>query len=128
MVQLQYFDARTAQLSSVLQAVRDDGAVVVVNAISAADCDAILSELDPFLKLAARGTEGFGGLNTRRTTGLIGRSRTFGEKCVLNKWLVSVAEDQLLPFCDRIRVMATQSINIGVGMTAMSCFFVCLLD
>lgn len=112
---LQYFDARTASLSDVVTAVRADGACVVVGAMSPESCDAIRNELAPFLALSARGTEAFGGLNTRRTTGLVGRSRTFGKEMVLNKWLLAAAGDQLLPFCDRFRVMATQAIDIGVG-------------
>ncbi len=112
---LQYFDARTASVASVVQAVRDDGAVVVLNAVAPAACDAVLEELAPFLKLAARGADEFIGVNTRRTTGLIGRSRTFGKEFVLNKFLLGVCEDQLLPFADRFRVMATQSIEIGVS-------------
>ncbi|KAI9019088.1 hypothetical protein DFJ74DRAFT_708285 [Hyaloraphidium curvatum] len=115
---LQYFDGRTASVEEVNRAIREDGAAVVTHAVAPATCDAVLAELRPFLDASARGTDPFSGLNTRRTTGLIGRSRTFGEQFALNRFMLAAAGDTLLPYCDRFRVMATQAIHIGPGSPA----------
>ncbi|KAI9002187.1 hypothetical protein DFJ74DRAFT_775418 [Hyaloraphidium curvatum] len=115
---LRYFDARTAPRADILRAVNEDGACVVTNIITAAQADAIVAEMRPFIELTGTGMDSFSGANTTRTGGLAGRSRSFCDAVLRNPILRAVADEVLLPWCKRYQAMATQVIRIGPNSRA----------
>lgn len=59
--------------AAVLAAMDKDGAAIVENALTSSDCDAIVTEMRPFLDATAPGHE-FTGFNTKRTGAVAARS------------------------------------------------------
>ncbi|KAI9015527.1 hypothetical protein DFJ74DRAFT_680490 [Hyaloraphidium curvatum] len=110
---LQYLDARACSKEDVVRAIREDGACVVTNLISAEAADRIVSEMTPFIERTTKGNDDFAGMNTTRTGALAARSPTFNKEVLVNPFLLAAAEDNLLPWCKRFHVMATQVIRIG---------------
>jgi ectoine hydroxylase-related dioxygenase (phytanoyl-CoA dioxygenase family) len=101
---LQYFDARTCASADVIRAIRDDGACVVTNLITAAEADAIVAEMRPYIERTTKGNDNFAGLNTTRTGALAARSPTFNRGVLLNRIFLDAADDVLLPWCKRYQV------------------------
>jgi hypothetical protein len=72
---LKYFDARTDSVATVVAAVKEDGACVVTNLISAEVADSIVAEMQPYMDRTSKGRDNFSGLQTIR--GGIGSGRVF---------------------------------------------------
>ncbi|KAI9012459.1 hypothetical protein DFJ74DRAFT_710445 [Hyaloraphidium curvatum] len=110
---VQRLDGRTAPLSAVLAALRDDGCVIVEHAIAPEDADAIAAEMAPHIARASRGGDAFAGRNTVRCGALAARSPAFNRSVLVNKVLLGAADEHLLPNCKRYALHDTQVIKIG---------------
>ena len=75
---IQYFEPDT-ELDKVLQAIREDGAAVLIDAAEKKTIAKFESELKPFLAASPFGRDDFSGKLTRRVGALIARTPSSGE-------------------------------------------------
>src|SRR4029453_18952287 len=75
MTELVHLDGRTAQRDEILAIIDRDAAVILDHALTHAQIDAILAELEPFIAGTEPFPDDFIGRLTTRTGGLVARSR-----------------------------------------------------
>lgn len=117
--------AATPELASdVVEAIREDGVVVVDGFLSADQLGRLNAELDPLL-LRASPDHGksflndslatFFGTSTRHALGLPGKSKEFTSEVLAHPVLLGVADAFLLPNCARYQLNLAHVIDRGPG-------------
>ncbi|MCZ6639994.1 MAG: phytanoyl-CoA dioxygenase family protein [Gammaproteobacteria bacterium] len=101
-------DASPADIHVLL---KQDGCVVLDNVLSNDAIETILAEMKPHLNAAPMGADEFGGFNTRRTGGLIGRSPT-SHAVVMQPSVLGVV-DLALSHATNYQLHCTQIIEVG---------------
>jgi ectoine hydroxylase-related dioxygenase (phytanoyl-CoA dioxygenase family) len=114
-VSVPHLSARTTA-DDVAAALFEYGCVVVDDVAEAAALDAFWSEIEPFVSATPTGPDDFSGRNTRRTGGLIGRSRAVRD-FVTHPLAVDAAK-AVMSDGTSIQVHLTQVISIGPGEPA----------
>src|SRR5260370_32556232 len=99
-------------------ALREDGACVVDNIATPEMMDQVAEELRPFTDATAFGPDDFSGRRTRRTGGLIARSKTCRELVTHPTVLGGVGK--LLGHATSFQLHLTQIISIGAGEPAQT--------
>ncbi|MGB1882869.1 MAG: phytanoyl-CoA dioxygenase family protein [Gammaproteobacteria bacterium] len=102
---------------TLLEVFAKDGAVIVQNICPAANVDALVEELSPFIHTTPKGNDEFTGFETQRTGALVARSpraRAF----VMQQQVLDCARGFLAPHAERIQLHLTQTININPGQGA----------
>jgi hypothetical protein len=95
---------------------RRDGALVVDGLTDVATCDAILAEMAPYIEATPTGADDFGGRRTRRSGGLVARSRA--SHPLIRHPLVLDVTGRLLDRARSYQLHLTQTIAIGPGEPA----------
>jgi ectoine hydroxylase-related dioxygenase (phytanoyl-CoA dioxygenase family) len=113
MPQLQHIDAGSDP-EVIAQCLRDDGACVIDNVMSAGDLDALKAEIMPYVEATSMGLDDFTGRQTSRTGALIARSAQCRD-LVMDKRILGAAETFLKPYCETIQLHLTQLIRIFPG-------------
>lgn len=118
MVKLQHLpaDAPADQIKDVLER---DGALVLDDALSPAQVEALAAELRPYVEATQPGRDVFSGFKTTRTGALVARS----PKCrdlILDARIRAVCDAVLLPHCQRYQLHLTQLIRIMPGQPAQA--------
>lgn len=98
-------------------ALRDVGAIIVHDMMSAERRTHLMAELDGFIEATAAGEDGFSGTRTTRTGALAARSAT-AQSMILDPLILPAAKDFLRPWCDQIQLHVTQVIRILPGQKA----------
>lgn len=111
-----YFEP-TARAKDIVAALRRSGCVIVRNLASPAVMDRIASELEPYLDATPHGGGDFVGLRTKRTSALIAKSKTVGEKLAMNPLILDVVNAILGKRCQHIQLATTQAVSIGPSET-----------
>lgn len=107
-------DAPTAEIMAVLDR---DGALILDNALAAADVDALVAELSPYVEATPTGRDSFTGARTTRTGALVARSpRT--RPLVMDARILGLCEVLLKPNCHRYQLHLAQVIRIMPGQAA----------
>lgn len=121
MAQLEHFDS-TASIDSLLDALDVDGGAIVSDLISVDAVGQILGELQDGYATTAPGSKDpdekwhyFHGANTKRFTGLAGRSRGFVDHVLLQPTLLGVADALLLPHGADYWLNTGQIMAVGPG-------------
>ncbi|KAI9015928.1 hypothetical protein DFJ74DRAFT_678824 [Hyaloraphidium curvatum] len=111
-----------SSLAAALAILREDGCVIVEHAISAADADAIVKEMEPYLDATRTATNEFAGLNTVRCGALPARSPAFNRAVLRCKHLRAAADEHLLASgsAKRYQLHVGQIIKIGPGSPAQA--------
>ncbi|MCU1367976.1 MAG: hypothetical protein JWN39_3615 [Ilumatobacteraceae bacterium] len=93
------------------------GAVIIERVLSAAECDQLLDELQPWYDSTPVGADDFSGRNTRRTGGLLTRCPS-SAALVTNPVVLEVVDTVLWPKKSSFQLHLTQSIAIGPNSPA----------
>ena len=112
---LEHF-AATANVDSIVAALKRDGACIIDNVISRDAMDSVAAELKPWMDATAFGPDDFSGHRTKRTGGLVARSPLCRE-LVMNPVVLGVTK-QFLSHATSFQLHLTQVIAIGPGEPA----------
>ncbi|MFZ4517270.1 MAG: phytanoyl-CoA dioxygenase family protein [Microthrixaceae bacterium] len=118
MTSLPRFDA-DAPAEEVAAAVADHGVAVVERLAPPEVCDRVAAELAPWIAATPAGGDDFSGTATRRTGGLLGRSRSSVD-LVAHPTVLGVCERVLWPDRSTFQLHLTQAITLGPGATAQA--------
>jgi len=113
---LRHFPSDTPA-ETLVQAIREDGALVIDDLISRAKVDAVMGELRPYMDATPVGRDSFTGFQTTRTGALVARSPQTRD-LVMDPLILAACDAFLLPACDRYQLHLTQIIRIGPGQPA----------
>lgn len=103
-----------APTEKILQTIHRDGALILSDVISAADLEALNSELLPYMEATPVGQDDFTGRSTTRTGALVARSPKTRE-LVLNPAVLAATRQFLDPYCLRFQLHLTQIIRLKPG-------------
>jgi hypothetical protein len=115
MPSLQHLPADTTP-EAVIAAVDADGAVIIDDLIGAAQVDAVMAELNPYIEATPPGRDDFTGSHTTRTGALVARSPKT-RPLVTHPLILGACDRFLLRACDRYQLHLTQVIRIRPGQT-----------
>jgi ectoine hydroxylase-related dioxygenase (phytanoyl-CoA dioxygenase family) len=121
----------TATLEEVVAVLERDGCVIVRELLDNATVGALKAELAPYLQKTRCGggssdsaggfaetrTDAFLGFQTKRSSSLVAKSRTY-TSLVTHPLMLAVCDAILGPHCVKYQVSATQAIQIGPGEAA----------
>ena len=117
MTSIEHLDARSTTPEELLPILDRDAAVVLENAMTPTQVDAILSELEPFIDGTAPFEDDFVGRHTTRTGGLVSRSKTARE-AVLHHTVLETVSSFLGRHAENFQLNLTQIMRILPGQTA----------
>jgi ectoine hydroxylase-related dioxygenase (phytanoyl-CoA dioxygenase family) len=105
-----------ADVSTIIEALHRDGAIIVENIMSPDLLARVYAELHPFISSGAAGRDAFSGYNTRRIGALMARSPAC-QDLALNALVNAACAEFLAPHCDGYQLHFTQAVSIGPGET-----------
>jgi ectoine hydroxylase-related dioxygenase (phytanoyl-CoA dioxygenase family) len=109
-------DAPAEEIVAILER---DGAVILDDALSGPQVDALVAELRPYVEATAPGRDSFTGARTTRTGALVARSpRT--RPLVMDERILSLCDAVLKPNCHRYQLHLAQLIRIMPGQPAQA--------
>ena len=108
-----YFDKKDATVDKIVRALRRNSCCIVRNLVSNKVMDQVMGELQPYLDKTPHGEGEFVGLRTKRTSGLIAKSKTLGEKMAVHPLVLGVIDKMLLDRCHNYTLSPTQCVSIG---------------
>ena len=108
--------ARTAAAADVAAAMLRDGCAVIEDLADPATMDALEGELAPHMAITPKGDGDIMGFETKRTAGLMGKSRAAGGLAT-QPLVLDVVDAVLGAYCDRFQIMSTTTIAIEPGET-----------
>ena len=114
---IQHF-AADASAEEVAKALASDGVAVIDKLVAPAVMDRVRTELAPYMDATRTGPDEFSGVNTRRTGGLIARSKTCRDLITNPSVLATVK--QVLSKASNFQLHLTQVIAIGPGQPAQT--------
>ena len=98
-------------------AIAEDGACIVSGLLPTAAADQVVAEVMPYVEQTRFGGDEFSGRRTRRTGALVARSPACRD-IVMNPLVISLAQQFLEPYTQKILLHLTQTIFIGPGESA----------
>ncbi len=101
-------DTNPQEISALL---RDQGACIIDNVLSASDLDELKRQIMPYVEATSLGMDDFTGRQTSRTGALVARSAACRD-LVMNGSIIAACDDFLKPFCDAYQLHLTQLIRI----------------
>lgn len=113
MPELQQLPA-SASAEAILEVIQRDGALILTDAIAAADLAVLNEELTPYMEATPEGRDDFTGRSTTRTGALVARSPKTRE-LVLNSTILATVGKFLEPYCMRYQLHLTQIIRLKPG-------------
>ncbi|MFN3511525.1 MAG: phytanoyl-CoA dioxygenase family protein [Phenylobacterium sp.] len=107
-------DAPSGEIAAVLAR---DGALILDDALSPSEVDALVAELAPYVEATEPGRDVFSGTRTTRTGALVARS-PLSRRLVMDRRIHALCEAVLKPNCLRYQLHLTQLIRIMPGQGA----------
>ena len=104
---------------AILEVLRRDGALILADAASPAEIDALVDELRPWIDATPNGADDFTGHLTTRTGALVARSPRV-RPLVADPRILALADGFLLPACERYQLHLGQVIRIRPGQKAQA--------
>jgi ectoine hydroxylase-related dioxygenase (phytanoyl-CoA dioxygenase family) len=101
----------------IISALRSDGGAILTDVLDTTALDALNAELDPWVAATPGGRDDFSGRSTRRTGALVARSPLCRD-VVMHPTVLTLANEFLGDFTERIQLHLTQVISIGPGQGA----------
>ncbi len=98
----------------IIEIINRDGAMILTDAIAAADLKTLRAELEPYMEATPVGRDDFTGRATTRTGALVARSPKTRE-LVMNKAVLGAVGAFLEPYCHRFQLHLTQIIRLKPG-------------
>ena len=99
---------------AIVEALKNDGAVIIDRVLSSGQIDAVRAEIDPYVEATANGGDQFTGYQTTRTGALVARSPACRE-LIMHPTMLAACDGFLLPACDTYQLHLTQVIRIRPG-------------
>jgi ectoine hydroxylase-related dioxygenase (phytanoyl-CoA dioxygenase family) len=118
MTSLQHLPA-SAPAEEITALLARDGALILDDALSAAEVDALTAELRPYVEATTPGRDIFSGFSTTRTGALVARSPLCRD-LVQDPRILALCDQFLLPACQRYQLHLTQLIRIMPGQPAQA--------
>ena len=115
-----YFDKKDATVDKIVRALQRNSCCIVRNLVSNKVMDQVMGELQPYLDETPHGEGEFVGLRTKRTSGLVAKSKTLGEKMAIHPLVLGVTDKMLLDRCHNYTLATTQVVSIGKGESLQS--------
>ena len=106
-----------ADAQTLADAVKEDGAIIIDDVLSAEFITELRTETDPYMEGSNIGFDDFAGFKTTRTGGLMVRSRKCRE-LIGHPDILAPCKLFLEPYCQTVQLHLTQIIRIGPGETA----------
>ena len=116
MAEIKHFSLDT-DAHALADAVTEDGAIIIDDALSAEFIAELRNETDPYMEGSNLGFDDFAGFKTTRTGGLMVRSQKCRE-LIAHPNILAPCKIFLEPYCQTIQLHLTQIIRIGPGETA----------
>ncbi len=107
-------DCKASEIAGALQR---DGACIVRDVLSAAELARLDADLAPWIERSQTGADDFTGRHTKRTGALVARCAEV-RPLVTHPLVLAAANEFLGPWCERIQLHLTQTIDILPGQTA----------
>jgi ectoine hydroxylase-related dioxygenase (phytanoyl-CoA dioxygenase family) len=104
-------DTPTGEIQDILHR---DGALILTDALTEADLEALRRELTPYIEATGEGRDDFAGRSTTRTGALVARSPAARE-LVTHPAVLAAVKAFLEPFCLRFQLHLTQIIRLKPG-------------
>ena len=101
----------------IVAAMQRDGACIVRDLLSEGELERLNADLEPWIERSRPGTDGFTGRKTKRTGALIARCPEC-RPVVTHPLILDAARGVLGPYCERIQIHLTQTIDILPGESA----------
>ena len=112
-----YFEKDEATVEKIVRALRSNSCCIVKNLVSPKTMDKAAAELRPYLNKTPTGSGDFVGVQTKRTSSLIAKSKTIGEKLAIHPLILEVMDKMLLGRCHSYHLSPTQCVSIGPSET-----------
>ena len=109
--------APTGKPAEVAAALRRDGACIIRDVLSEKTLERLKTDLNPWIERSQTGADDFTGRLTKRTGALIARCPE-SRPVVTHPLIVKAANEFLRPYCERIQLHLTQTIDILPGQGA----------
>ncbi len=109
--------APDAKASEVAAALQRDGACIVRDVLSPEQLDRIDADVTPWIERSQKGADDFTGRNTKRTGALVARCPEI-RPVVTHPLVLAAANEFLDPWCEKIQLHLTQTIDILPGQGA----------
>jgi ectoine hydroxylase-related dioxygenase (phytanoyl-CoA dioxygenase family) len=106
--------APDCKASEIVAAMQRDGACIVRDVLDADTLDRLNADLKPWIDRSQPGADDFTGRNTKRTGALIARCPE-SRPVVTHPLILEAANELLAPYCERIQLHLTQTIDILPG-------------
>ncbi|MBT8389358.1 MAG: phytanoyl-CoA dioxygenase family protein [Altererythrobacter sp.] len=113
MSELKHFNAGAGS-NEIADALREDGACIIDNAMVPGQLDRLKREIMPYVEATSMGQDDFTGRCTSRTGALVARSEACRE-LVMDPRLIGACDNFLKQFCDTYQLHLTQLIRIFPG-------------
>lgn len=114
---LVYFDKAEASGEKIARALKAHGCCIVRNLVSSRTMAKVSGELQPWLDRTPTGAGDFVGTATKRTSRLIAKSKTVGEKLAMHPMVLDAVDRMLLDRCHHYHLSPTQCVSIGPNET-----------
>jgi len=114
---LVYFDKSEATGEKIARALKTHGCCIVRNLVSPRTMNKVTEELRPWLDRTPTGSGDFVGLFTKRTSRLVAKSKTVGEKLAMHPLVLEAVDKMLLDRCHHYHLSPTQCVSIGPQQT-----------
>ncbi len=109
-------DCKTEDILAVLER---DGGCIVADLLAPEDLDRVAAETEPWIERSQAGFDDFSGRLTKRTGALIARCPSTRD-VVMDPRILPAARAFLAPYCQRIQLHLTQTIDILPGESAQA--------
>jgi len=103
-----------ASKEKIMAVINRDGAVILKDVLTPQEIAQLRSEIDPYVQATPEGRDDFTGRYTTRTGALVARSPMCRD-LIMNPQVRAIADDLLLPNCQRYQLHLTQVIRIKPG-------------
>jgi hypothetical protein len=101
----------------IVSAVRQDGACIIADLLSAAELARVNADLDPWIERSQPGADDFIGRRTKRTGALVARCPEC-RPLITHPLILAGTREFLGPYCNKIQLHLTQTIDILPGQGA----------
>ena len=112
-----YFGKKDATPEKIVRALKRNGVVIIRKLASTKVMDRIAADLKPYLDKTPYGEGEYMGVRTKRTSSLVAKSATIGEKLAVHPLILKVVDAMLLDRCQNYRLATTHCVSIGKGET-----------
>lgn len=110
-----YFDKKDATPEKIVYALKRNGVVIIRKLVPGKAMDQVAADLRPYLDKTPFGEGEYMGVRTKRTSSLVAKSKTVGEKLAIHPLILKTVDAMLLDRCQNYRLATTHCVSIAKG-------------